>query len=202
MKNCIVDLLIDFRVNPWLTIAENIWMLIFLFQNILLTFGLYLIHTMKYLCSFLLITYLNTWFTWHPSLYFMCSHSYHVLLLLWPIRTPCCCFFTSGKNEAMLVDNVKYTVNCSKFEVLSYLTKFVSLPCLADGDPHFVVDFPLSKLTVCFNINGEPGDVLRLVTDHKHSGKPRAWIISLIIIFCTIQAFLNILSKYNDLQFQ
>ncbi|KAM9468293.1 inter-alpha-trypsin inhibitor heavy chain H5 [Clarias gariepinus] len=40
----------------------------------------------------------------------------------------------------------------------------------ADGDPHFVVDFPLSKLTVCFNINGEPGDVLRLVTDHKHSG--------------------------------
>ncbi|XP_030634973.1 inter-alpha-trypsin inhibitor heavy chain H5 [Chanos chanos] len=40
----------------------------------------------------------------------------------------------------------------------------------ADGDPHFVVEFPLSKLTVCFNINGEPGHVLRLVTDHKHSG--------------------------------
>uniref|UniRef100_W5KEN7 Inter-alpha-trypsin inhibitor heavy chain 5 n=1 Tax=Astyanax mexicanus TaxID=7994 RepID=W5KEN7_ASTMX len=40
----------------------------------------------------------------------------------------------------------------------------------ADGDPHFVVDFPLSKLTVCFNINGQPGDALRLVTDHKHSG--------------------------------
>ncbi|MFT7799136.1 inter-alpha-trypsin inhibitor heavy chain H5-like [Arapaima gigas] len=40
----------------------------------------------------------------------------------------------------------------------------------ADGDPHFVVDFPLSKLAVCFNINGEPGDVLRLVSDHKHSG--------------------------------
>ncbi|KAM5170845.1 inter-alpha-trypsin inhibitor heavy chain H5 [Mantella aurantiaca] len=40
----------------------------------------------------------------------------------------------------------------------------------ADGDPHFVVDFPLSKLTVCFNIDGEPGDVLRLVSDHKYSG--------------------------------
>ncbi|XP_028810492.1 inter-alpha-trypsin inhibitor heavy chain H5 [Denticeps clupeoides] len=40
----------------------------------------------------------------------------------------------------------------------------------ADGDPHFVVEFPLSKLTVCFNINGEPGDVLRLVTDHTQSG--------------------------------
>ncbi|KAF0029853.1 hypothetical protein F2P81_018958 [Scophthalmus maximus] len=40
----------------------------------------------------------------------------------------------------------------------------------ADGDPHFVVEFPLSKLTVCFNINGEPGHVLRLVSDHKHSG--------------------------------
>ncbi|TSK13144.1 Inter-alpha-trypsin inhibitor heavy chain H5 [Bagarius yarrelli] len=39
-----------------------------------------------------------------------------------------------------------------------------------DGDPHFVVDFPLSKLAVCFNINGEPGNVLRLVTDHKYSG--------------------------------
>ncbi|XP_073445136.1 inter-alpha-trypsin inhibitor heavy chain H5 [Dendrobates tinctorius] len=40
----------------------------------------------------------------------------------------------------------------------------------ADGDPHFVVDFPLSKLTVCFNIDGEPGDILRLVSDHKNSG--------------------------------
>ncbi|XP_076153038.1 inter-alpha-trypsin inhibitor heavy chain H5 [Alosa pseudoharengus] len=40
----------------------------------------------------------------------------------------------------------------------------------ADGDPHFVVEFPLSKLTVCFNINGEPGHVLRLVTDHAQSG--------------------------------
>ncbi|XP_054608675.1 inter-alpha-trypsin inhibitor heavy chain H5 isoform X2 [Dunckerocampus dactyliophorus] len=40
----------------------------------------------------------------------------------------------------------------------------------ADGDPHFVVDFPLSKMAVCFNINGEPGDVLRLVSDHKFSG--------------------------------
>ncbi|XP_066523320.1 inter-alpha-trypsin inhibitor heavy chain H5 [Hoplias malabaricus] len=40
----------------------------------------------------------------------------------------------------------------------------------ADGDPHFVVDVPLSKITVCFNINGQPGDVLRLVTDHKQSG--------------------------------
>ncbi|KAM4747168.1 inter-alpha-trypsin inhibitor heavy chain H5 [Rhinophrynus dorsalis] len=40
----------------------------------------------------------------------------------------------------------------------------------ADGDPHFVVDFPMSKLTVCFNIDGEPGDILRLVSDHKNSG--------------------------------
>ncbi|XP_015350673.1 inter-alpha-trypsin inhibitor heavy chain H5 isoform X1 [Marmota marmota marmota] len=39
-----------------------------------------------------------------------------------------------------------------------------------DGDPHFVVDFPLSKLTVCFNIDGQPGDILRLVSDHVHSG--------------------------------
>ncbi|XP_012520361.1 PREDICTED: inter-alpha-trypsin inhibitor heavy chain H5 [Propithecus coquereli] len=39
-----------------------------------------------------------------------------------------------------------------------------------DGDPHFVVDFPLSKLTVCFNIDGQPGDILRLVSDHVDSG--------------------------------
>uniref|UniRef100_A0A7N9CQS2 Inter-alpha-trypsin inhibitor heavy chain 5 n=1 Tax=Macaca fascicularis TaxID=9541 RepID=A0A7N9CQS2_MACFA len=39
-----------------------------------------------------------------------------------------------------------------------------------DGDPHFVVDFPLSKLTVCFNIDGQPGDILRLVSDHMDSG--------------------------------
>lgn len=41
---------------------------------------------------------------------------------------------------------------------------------VVDGDPHFVVDFPLSKLTVCFNIDGEPGDILRLVSDHLNSG--------------------------------
>ncbi|XP_019500074.1 PREDICTED: inter-alpha-trypsin inhibitor heavy chain H5 [Hipposideros armiger] len=40
----------------------------------------------------------------------------------------------------------------------------------ADGDPHFVVDFPLNKLTVCFNIDGQPGDILRLVSDHVDSG--------------------------------
>ncbi|KAM5235050.1 inter-alpha-trypsin inhibitor heavy chain H5 [Ctenodactylus gundi] len=39
-----------------------------------------------------------------------------------------------------------------------------------DGDPHFVVDFPLSQLTVCFNIDGSPGDILRLVSDHSGSG--------------------------------
>uniref|UniRef100_A0A4W6D8F3 Inter-alpha-trypsin inhibitor heavy chain 5 n=1 Tax=Lates calcarifer TaxID=8187 RepID=A0A4W6D8F3_LATCA len=50
------------------------------------------------------------------------------------------------------------------FSLLSPLTTS------ADGDPHFVVEFPLSKLTVCFNINGEPGHVLRLVSDHKYSG--------------------------------
>ncbi|XP_032896045.1 LOW QUALITY PROTEIN: inter-alpha-trypsin inhibitor heavy chain H5 [Amblyraja radiata] len=40
----------------------------------------------------------------------------------------------------------------------------------ADGDPHFIADFPLSKLSVCFNIDGQPGDVLRLVSDHENSG--------------------------------
>ncbi|XP_019593822.2 inter-alpha-trypsin inhibitor heavy chain H5 [Rhinolophus sinicus] len=40
----------------------------------------------------------------------------------------------------------------------------------ADGDPHFVVDFALNKLTVCFNIDGQPGDILRLVSDHSDSG--------------------------------
>lgn len=41
----------------------------------------------------------------------------------------------------------------------------------ADGDPHFVIDFPASKFSVCFNIDGEPGDILRLVSDHKESGE-------------------------------
>ncbi|XP_015991889.2 inter-alpha-trypsin inhibitor heavy chain H5 isoform X2 [Rousettus aegyptiacus] len=40
----------------------------------------------------------------------------------------------------------------------------------ADGDPHFVVDFPTSGLTVCFNVDGQPGDILRLVSDHAGSG--------------------------------
>ncbi|KAM3832646.1 inter-alpha-trypsin inhibitor heavy chain H5 [Vipera latastei] len=40
----------------------------------------------------------------------------------------------------------------------------------ADGDPHFVIDLPRSKMTICFNIDGQPGDILRLVSDHKYSG--------------------------------
>ncbi|XP_038667815.1 inter-alpha-trypsin inhibitor heavy chain H5 [Scyliorhinus canicula] len=40
----------------------------------------------------------------------------------------------------------------------------------ADGDPHFVVDFPLSKMSICFNIDGEPGNILRLVSDQESSG--------------------------------
>ncbi|GCC35020.1 inter-alpha-trypsin inhibitor heavy chain H5 [Chiloscyllium punctatum] len=40
----------------------------------------------------------------------------------------------------------------------------------ADGDPHFVVDFPLGKFSICFNIDGEPGNILRLVSDHEGSG--------------------------------
>ncbi len=52
----------------------------------------------------------------------------------------------------------------------------------ADGDPHFVVEVPHSKLTVCFNINGEPGHILRLVTDHKHSGKQLKYTFSTAIV--------------------
>lgn len=35
------------------------------------------------------------------------------------------------------------------------------------------MDFPTSGLTVCFNIDGQPGDILRLVSDHAGSGKFR-----------------------------
>lgn len=35
------------------------------------------------------------------------------------------------------------------------------------------MDFPASGLTVCFNIDGQPGDILRLVSDHEGSGKFR-----------------------------
>lgn len=35
----------------------------------------------------------------------------------------------------------------------------------------------MNKLTVCFNIDGQPGDILRLVSDHSGSGKscPAWW---------------------------
>lgn len=48
----------------------------------------------------------------------------------------------------------------------------------ADGDPHFVIDFPSSKFSVCFNIDGEPGDILRLVSDHKESGEQPSQAVS------------------------
>lgn len=63
-------------------------------------------------------------------------------------------------------------------------------PLSADGDPHFVVEFPLSKLTVCFNINGEPGHVLRLVSDHKHSGKNhRTTSFASLPLFCASSCY-------------
>ncbi|XP_066284228.1 inter-alpha-trypsin inhibitor heavy chain H3-like isoform X2 [Branchiostoma lanceolatum] len=35
-----------------------------------------------------------------------------------------------------------------------------------DGDPHFIVDMPGLNATLCFDINGEAGDVLNLLRDH------------------------------------
>ncbi|XP_078731269.1 inter-alpha-trypsin inhibitor heavy chain H5-like [Lampetra fluviatilis] len=54
--------------------------------------------------------------------------------------------------------------------VRTYLCVCLCACGAADGDPHFVVELPRSALTVCFNIDGEPGHVLRLVDDHGHSG--------------------------------
>uniref|UniRef100_A0A674J4Q4 Inter-alpha-trypsin inhibitor heavy chain family member 6 n=1 Tax=Terrapene triunguis TaxID=2587831 RepID=A0A674J4Q4_9SAUR len=43
---------------------------------------------------------------------------------------------------------------------------FHPLLCLAvDGDPHFVARLPGSPETLCFTLDGHPGDVLQLVTD-------------------------------------
>ena len=37
----------------------------------------------------------------------------------------------------------------------------------ADGDPHFVVNVPKSNLSLCFDINGEAGDVFSLIKDKR-----------------------------------
>lgn len=72
----------------------------------------------------------------------------------------------------------KHTVKSRFFTFLDTTILFKSLTFVsffrlfsADGDPHFVIDFPSSKFSVCFNIDGEPGDILRLVSDHKESGE-------------------------------
>lgn len=62
-----------------------------------------------------------------------------------------------------------FSITSATFFFVALMKPFI-FSLLADGDPHFVVEFPLSKLTVCFNINGEPGHILRLVSDHKASG--------------------------------
>ncbi|KAL4658447.1 inter-alpha-trypsin inhibitor heavy chain H5-like isoform X1 [Arapaima gigas] len=74
---------------------------------------------------------------------------------------------TTGESTQSLPSDTKPLGECSAMSPMAHLARFNST---ADGDPHFVVEFPLSKLTMCFNINGEPGHVLRLVSDHKHSG--------------------------------
>ncbi|XP_053724783.1 inter-alpha-trypsin inhibitor heavy chain H3-like isoform X1 [Synchiropus splendidus] len=36
-----------------------------------------------------------------------------------------------------------------------------------DGDPHFLVELPERDDALCFNVNGEPGDIFNLVSDPK-----------------------------------
>ncbi|XP_072003522.1 inter-alpha-trypsin inhibitor heavy chain H5 [Engystomops pustulosus] len=77
--------------------------------------------------------------------------------------------YTEGIGQKLLTLQGKRVTQGSPSELISKNKQSISTTS-ADGDPHFVVDFPLSKLTVCFNIDGEPGHILRLVSDHKNSG--------------------------------
>ncbi|KAM9113415.1 LOW QUALITY PROTEIN: inter-alpha-trypsin inhibitor heavy chain H6 [Pangshura tecta] len=43
--------------------------------------------------------------------------------------------------------------------------KFFTFSSSVDGDPHFVARLPRSPETLCFTLDGHPGDVLQLVTD-------------------------------------
>ncbi|XP_030403128.1 inter-alpha-trypsin inhibitor heavy chain H6 [Gopherus evgoodei] len=43
--------------------------------------------------------------------------------------------------------------------------KFFTFSSSVDGDPHFVARLPGSSETLCFTLDGHPGDVLQLVTD-------------------------------------
>ncbi|XP_053870720.1 inter-alpha-trypsin inhibitor heavy chain H6 [Malaclemys terrapin pileata] len=43
--------------------------------------------------------------------------------------------------------------------------KFFTFSSSVDGDPHFVARLPGSPETLCFTLDGHPGDVLQLVTD-------------------------------------
>ncbi|XP_066240957.1 inter-alpha-trypsin inhibitor heavy chain H5 [Saccopteryx leptura] len=75
-----------------------------------------------------------------------------------------------GMSAAMGPETVMQSLQPGPAIKKSYNPRIKVSKTSADGDPHFVVDFPLSKLTVCFNIDGQPGDILRLVSDHADSG--------------------------------
>ncbi|GCB63945.1 hypothetical protein scyTo_0000217 [Scyliorhinus torazame] len=91
---------------------------------------------------------------------------------------------SSGDQSSASTENVmnESEVKAERAQALQTLTKpdstslqerkktVVVSKTSADGDPHFVVDFPLSKMSVCFNIDGEPGNILRLVSDQESSG--------------------------------
>ncbi|XP_785426.4 inter-alpha-trypsin inhibitor heavy chain H3 [Strongylocentrotus purpuratus] len=47
----------------------------------------------------------------------------------------------------------------------------------ADSDPHFMVEIPHSGLTVCFDINGDPGDVFNLLNDPNLNLSVSAYVI-------------------------
>ncbi|XP_054751645.2 inter-alpha-trypsin inhibitor heavy chain H3-like [Lytechinus pictus] len=47
----------------------------------------------------------------------------------------------------------------------------------ADSDPHFMVEIPQSDLNVCFDINGDPGDVFNLLNDSNFNLQVSAYVI-------------------------
>eukprot|EP00057_Strongylocentrotus_purpuratus_P022690 XP_011677164.1 PREDICTED: inter-alpha-trypsin inhibitor heavy chain H3-like [Strongylocentrotus purpuratus] len=57
------------------------------------------------------------------------------------------------------------------------LTPTADVTSFADSDPHFMVEILHSGLTVCFDINGDPGDVFNLLSDPKLNLRVSAYVI-------------------------
>ncbi|KAG6921982.1 inter-alpha-trypsin inhibitor heavy chain family member 6, partial [Chelydra serpentina] len=83
------------------------------------------------------------------------------------LHPPAVYSFVAAKGERGVLDYEDYADLSEERDSDTDLAgaRFFTFSSSVDGDPHFVARLPGSPETLCFTLDGHPGDVLQLVTD-------------------------------------